>query len=316
MSKTLTLPAGVLIDYPSRSEWLNVRKSGVGGSDMASVMGLQSFSSALEVYYSKVDEVPEREVPEHVTWGSRLEPFILREWAEDVGLSDYVQAYDFAIIRHSALHYMLHSPDALILDVDGNAIEGVEIKNIRSEQHWSGEYGMPERVYAQVQHGLFCSGLPLWTVVALVGGNKLITREVAPDQRFIGDMTLAADKFWNDHVLKNVPPEPSGTEADERALRAAWDSSFGSAAIKEELWHDLLDAKALLDFHTERFDAVKQRVQLAMADAEYATVDGVSVASWKVSTRNTMDTARLRKELPDVAAKYNKVAPSRTFRVL
>jgi len=35
----------------SREEWLNLRKTGIGGSDVAAIFGISPFGTARDVYY-------------------------------------------------------------------------------------------------------------------------------------------------------------------------------------------------------------------------------------------------------------------------
>ena len=55
---------------------------------------------------------------------------------------------------------------------------------------------------AQVQHGLLCSGLDRWIVVALVAGQKLITREIEPDKEFQGRIALKPRSSGSTTFLK------------------------------------------------------------------------------------------------------------------
>ena len=310
------VPSGEIRTYPDRMTWLEARRTGIGGSDIAAIMGESSFTSPLEVFYAK--QGTEREPTPGMDMGARLEAFILRTWAEDNGLEVGVTIDDSLMtIRSDGYPFLLHSPDALITSaIDGAVIEGVEVKNIRSDRNWDGAYRMPVRIYAQVQHGLLCSGLPLWTVVALVGGAKLITREVEPDIEFQNRMLRQADYFWHAHVLPNVPPAPVGTDADARALSAAWDASEGSVEVPGDLWTAYNDAVARMNTEKVEVDRLKQEIQQSLAEHDTGTVDGTPVVTWKHGTRNTIDSSRLRKELPEIAAKYTKTTDQRTFRVL
>ena len=38
----------------SREEWLNYRRQGIGGSDVAAVLGVSPFRTARDVYYDKL----------------------------------------------------------------------------------------------------------------------------------------------------------------------------------------------------------------------------------------------------------------------
>jgi putative phage-type endonuclease len=318
----IELPAGkILGPYENRDDWLEARKQGIGGSDVAALLGLSTFTSPLQVFYEKTEGAT-REVTERMEIGQAIEKWILEFWESTSGVwvDELVTLYDEQIIIKSDEYpWLLHSPDALVTEWDdhlnpaGKALAGIEIKNIGNDHHWD---PLPPFYMAQVQHGLLCSGLDKWIVIALVGGSKLITREVSPDLEMQGRIITESERFWNDHVLANIPPDPDGSEVDSRALDGRWEASQSETIEIADYWlRNLKQAKQTLDNAEKGYAKVCQRIKVLMGDAEKAvTVDGAKVATWKVSTRTAIDTKRLRDEDPEVAKKYEKTSPTRIFR--
>ena len=311
----IELPAGTILGpYETRDEWLAARRLGLGGSDVGAVLGMSTYTSALEVYYSKVGESPEQEPTEAMEIGRDIESWILDRWAsmsQPIGGWVYPQ---LIAIQSKTFPFLLHSPDALIVSEDhSEAIAGVEIKNVRSDHGWD---PIPEFYYAQVQHGLLCSGLDRWIVVALVAGQKLITREIEPDKEMMGRIALESEKFWVDHVLKQKPPAPDGSESASRALRGRWGASQDTVAtVRDGDFARLKECTQMAKMWETERDKAAQIIQAEMGDAERAeTGDGEKVATWRTSTRTTIDTKRLRTEAPELAKKYEKVSPTRVFR--
>jgi putative phage-type endonuclease len=305
------LPAGTILGpYETRSEWLEARRAGLGGSDIGTILGLSSFSSELEVYYSKV-EGREPEQTEQMRNGQREEPRILDDWVEDHPEHDYNLFRDRIIIQSDIHPYLMHSPDALGEEYpDGGVYFGVEVKNIRADHNWD---PLPPFYMAQVQHGLLCSGLERWIVVAKVAGQKYITREIEPDREMQGRIAIEAERFWKAHILPQIPPEPDGSDSAKRALERKWDRSEGSVEIPAGIW-------STVDYQARRKKAVAkdyakavQMVQSIMGTAETALVDGKKVATWRVGTRKSVDLERLRAEAPEIAKKFEKVDGTRRF---
>ncbi|MCP1399259.1 putative phage-related endonuclease [Bacillus cereus] len=52
------MEANVLIttEDMAHEQWLEARKSGIGGSDAAAIAGLNKWSSPIRVYYDKISE--------------------------------------------------------------------------------------------------------------------------------------------------------------------------------------------------------------------------------------------------------------------
>lgn len=60
----------------SRSEWLRLRKSGIGGSDAGAICGVNPYSSPMKVFYDKTsDEVDETD-NESARQGRDLEDYV------------------------------------------------------------------------------------------------------------------------------------------------------------------------------------------------------------------------------------------------
>lgn len=308
----MQLPAGTILGpYETREEWLKARRAGLGGSDIGAILGVSTFSSELEVYLSKVEGVS-RETTEQMDIGREIEPWIASQWwFSQTEWADYDD--DLMIIQSDSLPFLLHSPDALLLDGDFETpVAGLEIKNIRSDHNWD---PIPEFYMAQVQHGLLCSGLDRWIVVALVGGQKLITREIEPDKEMQGRIALASERFWNTHILPQVPPEPDGSESAKRALERRWDTSHGHVDLEEGPVSTLRYYQERADKAEKDLNKAKQMIMAKMGDAEVANFGGKRFATWKVSTRTSIDTKRLRDEDSALAKKYEKTTPTRIFRL-
>ena len=63
---------------------------------------------------------------------------------------------------------------------------------------------------------------------------------------------------------------------------------------------------------TKQRDALKQEIQLTLADAEIGRARGY-IVEWKNQVRQTLDTTRLKKEQAEIYANYLK--PAQTVRV-
>jgi putative phage-type endonuclease len=317
---SIELPAGkILGPYESRDDWLEARKQGLGGSDISAVLGLSSFTSPLQIFYEKTEGAT-REVSEQMEIGSDIEEWILSRWerTSEVWMDRNVAIDSSLVILQNNEHpWLLHSPDALLRETFDNGgsyrpVLGIEIKNVRSDQHWD---PLPEFYMAQVQHGLLCSGLDEWIVVALVGGQRMITRTIHPDLEMQGRIITEGERFWNDHVLAGIPPDPDGSESDSDALNRRWDASGGTVEIADYWFRNLSEASKRKEKAAKEEAKIIQRIKVLMGDAETAkTPDGTKVATWKVGTRTAVDVKRLKEDDPELAHKYEKTTPTRIFR--
>jgi putative phage-type endonuclease len=77
--------ANVLIetDTLSHDEWIEQRRKGIGGSDIAAICGLSKWKKAIHVYLEKIGEAPETEISEAAEWGILQEPLIADKFARN-----------------------------------------------------------------------------------------------------------------------------------------------------------------------------------------------------------------------------------------
>lgn len=201
----------------TRDQWLEIRKTGIGSSDAASVAGLNPYRSALACFYDKTGQLPEQDMNEAMEWGVRLEPVIAKAFAERTG---YRVRRRNAALRHPEFPWALANLDRIV--VDESRKPGVlEIKNMSewTSDVWSGE-GLPEMYAIQVHHQLLVTGYSYGYLTALVGGNRLVWRRIERDEEILQSLVEIERDFWEGHVLKGVPPAPDSSESTTEALKA------------------------------------------------------------------------------------------------
>ena len=69
----------------THEEWLQARKSGIGGSDAGAICGLNPYTSPLAVYQDKVSETVEEKDNEAMRQGRDLEDYVARRFMEETG---------------------------------------------------------------------------------------------------------------------------------------------------------------------------------------------------------------------------------------
>ena len=86
----------------ARAEWLAQRRTGIGGSDVAAILGLSKYRSPLDVYKDKIGETPDGEQSQAAYWGTKLEDVVAREFQERTGLK--VQRVNRQLSREGWMH--------------------------------------------------------------------------------------------------------------------------------------------------------------------------------------------------------------------
>lgn len=300
--------ANKIILPTTRAEWLKLRQIGIGGSDVAALLGLSKWRTPLDVYNSKVEEPIEVDNVS-MEWGRRLEPVIREKYAEAVGMEVTIPPFMFQHPEHTFM----------IADVDGIRADGriVEIKTARTQMGW-GEEGtdeIPDYYKTQVQHYMTVLGAKSCDVAVLIGASDFRIYTVESDPELESLLIEAETDFWHNHVELQLPPPPMTIDEMKVAFPV---SHKASVECTDEIFNHV-EALALIQNKMkelkEREEAHKAAIQGAMGEADTLSYLGQVVCTWKsVKPKVSIDTATLKAKMPDVYNQFLKTGkPTRQF---
>lgn len=258
-----------------RGEWLLARRDGLGGSDAASVLGVNPYGSAMSVYTDKLglhgDPDPNEEVSEQARWGRILEPHVIAEFTRRSGRK---VRRDGRLLRSRRRPWQLTTLDARQWDPDGSEHEGpglVEAKTTRFE--WQ---RIPLDLWTQVQHQFAVTGYTWGTFVTLdLMRRELKWVDIAPDPELQRELIEREGEFWSD-MLSGVPPIPDGSEASAAAIKALYPEPVPGKVISlgpeiAELSDELEPLKGRMKVEKARRDELENEIKAALGDAEEGT---------------------------------------------
>lgn len=295
----------------NNAEWLEERRKGIGGSDIAAIMGLSPWRSAYQVYLEKRKEVDDWAGNEASDWGKRMEP-ALRQWYSDT--TGRAVRLPEKIMYHSKYPFMLASLDGF---TDDRRI--VEIKTARNGKGW-GEPGtneIPDYYALQAHHYMAVTGFEVADVPVSIAGGPPVLYEVPADMEIQEMIIDVCASFWL-RVKEGTPPPPvTYSDAIQRFGQSA---STGTVVATEGIIRDAIDLRAVRLSMKEleaMEEEIKGRLIIAIGDGGDALVDpeGNQIATYRMAkSREYLDVALLKKEMPGIYAKYLKTSePTRRF---
>lgn len=301
-------------------EELELRRSGIAGTDIAALLGKSPYKSALGVYLDKkgLSEFSPTNISQE--FGLEQEDFILRKYAQMEGcLLNPSPGFK----RHPSIPYLVANVDGVRSD---NII--VDAKNIglygdRGEYNYKawGEQRtaqMPQHYYLQIAHYCLVWESHEGHMVPYFGGSDLRVYIYQKNEKIENIIKLVSKKFWEEHVLADKPPVDKGTYQEVAALWKAVnpDETIIATPNVEDLIKELRDIKATKDELDAKEDAVRAQVAAFMQEkGVLLTSQGLTLATWKEETRNRLDIEAFKKEEPELYQKYLRGIASRTFRL-
>lgn len=293
----------------SQAQWLEERRKGIGGSDVAPICGLSPWKTAYEVWLEKTgDGSGSSEPNEAMKYGLMMEG-VLRQWySDETGL---IVRLPRSILVHPVHEFMLANVDGITED------RVVEIKTARSSKDW-GEPGsdeIPAYYRTQVEHYLMVTGFELADVVVSFAGSMPVIYTVEADGE-LQEMLIEKERdFWR-MVQERTPPDPvSYSDMVARFRRSVAASVTASEKCLMAIeW--LKAARANIKREQEDEESYKALIMGEMGEAE-ALVDpaGKMLVTWKLSKpAKRFDAKAFEADHPELYAQYLREAEgSRRF---
>jgi len=293
---------------------LEERRTGVGGSDAATVLGINPFTTAYELYLDKLGEAPpedENFLKEARYWGGVLEQPVSDRYAEETGYK--IQKAN-QLIRSKEHPFMIANIDRKVVGEERRI--GFEAKTAARPDGWgeSGSNEIPPYIMCQVQHYLAVTGYDLWDLAVLIGNRDFRMYRISPIEKIIADLIDAEEEFW-DRVTNGVPPEPQWqSAATTRLMKNLYPGTNGDVIELPALatkYHDVcIDAKAQKKYFDGIIDGCNNRIAMFLGEAAIGLLNNGSAYTRKEQTRkafevkeNTFVITRLTTKLPVAATK-------------
>lgn len=306
----------------SRNDWLEVRRTGIGGSDAAAAVGLNPYKSALELWLEKTGrdsnlaQPDPHDTTEPVYWGTLLEPIVAAAYTQQTG--NRVRKVN-AVLQHPTIPFMLANLDREIIGVPGLQILECKTAGEFGARLWRD--GVPEYVQLQVQHQLAVTGKRAADVAVLLCGQQLAVHHIERDDDLIARLIPLESQFWQ-YVTSDMPPPADGSESADRALRCLYPGNAGVTVDftddrrMSSTFADLVAVRAEIEAREQQEARLKQTIQQAMGDASRALFETGEVSFKRSKDSDGTDLKRLLADHPALQQQYAITKPgSRRFLV-
>ena len=204
----------------SEAEWLKYRRKGIGGSDVAAVLGLSPFCTARDLYYDKTGaEMAAADEQNYVAKqvGHLLEPLVAEIFSRKTGMKIYKDA---KLYSHPLYPFMLANIDYFAEMPDGTtAILECKTTNYNNQDKWYND-AVPVNYELQIRHYMAVMNIDTAFCACLYGNNEseFVYRRIDRDMDYESDITEQEQYFWEEHVQKKI--EPPYTESGSLAIES------------------------------------------------------------------------------------------------
>lgn len=296
----------------TRDDWLKHRRAGIGGSDVAAILGMNPWRSPFDVYLDKIGESEPVEETEAMYWGTMLEEVVAQEFAKRTGKKLRRRN---AIFQDDEIPFLLANIDRDVVGED--AILECKTTSAYNRGDWGqeGTDEIPFPYILQCQHYLRVTGNSMAHVAALIGGNDFRVYEVQRNEELISSIVERCVDFWH-RVTMRIPPAPRSL-ADVEKLYAAGGKD-GRVFSDECTEFACAEIQRLRDDEkriAEEREELEKQVKEAMGESceLVRAYDDQTLCTWKASTSRRFDSTRFKADHAELYDQYTRESTSRRF---
>jgi putative phage-type endonuclease len=215
--------AVALGSWPDNTEpWYAARRSRIGGSDIAQILGLSPWGDRYSLWCEKSQGIAPAITVTPLMWAGHYVELAAAKWYADNRLPDDLHLRNSGTWTHRDRDWQLANPDRLITSnarSDKDPVGVLEIKFVPNSSHKFGDDGtdqIPVHYWTQVQWYMATFGVAWCDLVALgTWGFRCYRIDADPDwqamavqegQRFMDAVALGIEPDWQ--------PTPWAYEAD------------------------------------------------------------------------------------------------------
>ncbi len=297
-------------------QWVEERANYIGGSDVATILGENPYSTPLQLWLRKRGVLPPIEETPILRFGHFFEQILAIHFEETTGLKTRQVNKTYESKEHSFLRANI---DRMVLADSEKGLEStavLELKTTTSHRlkALDGEY--PREWILQVQHYLGITGFSqAWIQcyerdTCIFHDPVLIQR----DDDLIAENMSKLISWWQIHMIEGKQPEPINGEDTLILFPNSQDGIVLEATpLVMELYGELKQVRDRKDDLIRMEEHLKTKLQDKLGSAERIVLAGKTLVSWKSSVMSRLNTGEFRKAHPELYKKYLTKTKTRRF---
>ncbi len=298
-----------------RLEWLEGRKKGLGGSDIACICGLSKWNSPKDIWDSKLGNVP---VTDEMTtaqlFGTLAESVVVKMFEMKTGLHVTTGCDQVADAERP---YMLANVDGIIQSE--GAIFEAKTASAFCASEWGAEdtEEIPIAYFLQVQHYMGVLNMnKTYVAVCIGGGQDFKHYTIQRDDKVIAMIRERSKTFWEDFVKKGIQPPLTVDEAVKDIVNV----NKGATVVSNvNINQALLNIRELKSQKKVTDNSLKENENIVKAHLGENEIlldaDGNTLATWKGSVSKRFDSKTFKTDCPDTYNDYVFESASRRFLI-
>lgn len=291
-----------------KAEWMNVRRTYLGGTDIAKIVGASPYGGAYDVFLSKTGQDPfQGNAATRV--GQYLEPAVAQMYADamgrELGQTTHVMHPEFPFLGGNP-DYLTDDPN-LGLEIKTAAEDRLYAVDANGNRIWgdAGSDEVPLEYLVQCQWYMGLTGRQRWDLAAFFLGARREFRvyHLKFDAELYALLVQKGVDFWKDHMETGIAPDMDALPSELVRAHLMRRAQAGAKVVQatgtlETLALAYWEASEGRKKAEEREAEIKAQLMEAMAGQEAQKIQGqTDGAKWLVAIQGGGTDSRLNSGL-------------------
>jgi putative phage-type endonuclease len=301
----------IRVSFDSRNAWLSERGSGIGSSEIATIVGLNPWQTRYQLWLQKTGQTPPTVQNFAMKAGHYLEDAVSRFFEDESGREVIKSSAEDVMYIHPEKQYLRATPDRLFWLP--NAVRNDKNKGVlecKTTQMQIDAADIPKLWFCQLQYQQGIMQREQGSLAWLSAGREFgfSDFDFVPD--FFEWLVEEAEKFWVDNIVGGKMPELVNA-VDVMAVYSRHTEGKNREITPElhDIYLELKAAKGELKDLETKVSELENELKVSFLDAEALTFNGQTVATWK-ATKDTerFDAKAFQEAEPLLYQKYVRIA--------
>lgn len=299
------------------TKWVEERANYIGGSDVATILGENPYSTPLQLWLRKRGAIPPIEETPILRFGHFFEQILAIHFEEATGLKTRQVNKTYESKEHSFLRANI---DRMVLADNEKGLDSTAVLELMTTtshrlKALDGEY-LKEWIL-QIQHYLGITGyeqayLQVYERDTCVFHDPVLIQR---DDDLIAENMSKLIQWWQIHMIEGKQPEPMNGEDTLILYPNSHDGKVLEASPKElQIYNELKEVRSRKEDFIKQEEHLKTKLKNRLGHHERIVAGGKSLVSWKSNTQKRLDTTALKSAHPLLYKKY--LTPTKTRRFL
>lgn len=299
--------SNTIIRPKDRAEWLKYRESGIGSSEVATIVGLNPWETPYQLWRRKVGFDAPKQENFAMKAGHYLEDAVAQFWHDETGQDIIKSSAGDWLIVNDERPYMRVSPDRTywLADMPHNNVNK-GILECKTTQMSIDADDIPKHWFCQVQYQLGVAELEQGSLAWLCSGREFGYKNLALVPDFFAWLVEEVEKFWLDNIQGKQ--EPTAANVQDILLKYNRHTDGKIVEVNDDIFAAYQNLKAVKDELSaieEKKAALEEKIKLGFGDAEAISYGGQTLATWKApKPSNKFDAKAFTAAHPDLAKEF------------